>query len=92
MGTHSRLNRNLSAILAALILIPSFYFSYTVGRGMYYEYVLFPRLKAEDHYIAPTRWQDFAFLAIFWTAAFVLFFVSFRLIRFAFQSERSPRP
>jgi len=55
---------------------------------MYYEYVLFPKLKAEDHYIAPTRWQDFAFLAIFWTSAVVLSIVSFLLIRFAMK----PRP
>ena len=70
-------------LVGAIILLPSLYFSYVVGRGMYYDYVLFPQLKAEDHYIAPTRWQDFAFLGIFWTTVLVLFFVSFRLIRFA---------
>lgn len=67
--------------------IPVLYFNYNVGRGMYYEYVLFPKIKAEHHYIAPTRWQDFAFLAIVWTTVLVLYFVSFRLLRFAMKPQ-----
>jgi hypothetical protein len=77
--------RVLLGLLGAAILIPVLYFSYNVGRGMYYGYFLFPKIKAEDHYIAPTRWQDFAFLTIFWTTALVLYFVSFRLLRFAMK-------
>jgi hypothetical protein len=41
----------------------------------------------EDHYIAPTRWQDFAFQAIFWTAILLLLFAAFRLIRFALKPQ-----
>lgn len=91
MQAPTRPKRFLSALVSTLILIPSLYFTYTVGRGMYYEYILFPKLKAQDGYIPPTRWQDCAFLAIFWTTAFVLFFVSFRLIRFALHAERLPK-
>jgi hypothetical protein len=43
----------------------------------------------EDHYIAPTRWQDFAFQAIFWTAILLLLFAAFRLIRFALKPRKS---
>jgi hypothetical protein len=56
MQATSFIKRFLSGLLAAAMLIPVLYFSYVVGRGMYYDYVLFPKLKAEDHYIAPTRW------------------------------------
>jgi hypothetical protein len=37
-------------------------FQFVVGRGIYYDYILFPKLKADEHYIGPTRWQDFTFL------------------------------
>jgi hypothetical protein len=90
MQTATLLKRSLSGlvgIVGSAILLPTLYFSYTVGRGMYYDYVLFPKLKAEDHYIAPTRWQDFAFLAAFWTIVLVLAFVSYRLIRFALKPK-----
>ena len=57
---------------------------------MYYEYVLLPRLKAEEHYIMPTRWQDWTFPAIFWVGALVLFLFGFRLIRYAMKASRRP--
>ena len=57
-------------------------------QGIYYDYILFPRLKAEDHYIAPTRWQDFAFQAVFWTVALLALFAAFRLIRFALRTVK----
>lgn len=70
------------------MLIPTLYFSYLVGQDMYYDYIVYPKLKGEDHYIAPTRWQDFAFLTIYWTVALVLFFASFLLVRHSLK----PRP
>lgn len=82
-----QIKRSLSGLVGTTILLPSLYFSCVVGRGMYYDYILFPKLKAEDHYIAPMRWQDFAFLGIFWTTVLVLFFASFRLIRFALKER-----
>jgi hypothetical protein len=45
--------------------------------------------KTEDHYVAPARWQDFAFQAIFWTANSLLLFATFRLIRFALKPRES---
>ena len=86
----------LSGLLGAAVLLPVLYFSYTVGRGIYCDYVLFPRLKAEEHYIRPTRWQDLVFLTVFWAVALILFWVGFRLIRYAmkrrFQADATPGP
>jgi hypothetical protein len=63
-------SKRLSAgFLGTAVLAPTLFFSYRVLQTIYYDYFLFPKLKAEDHYIAPTRWQDFAFQAIFWTIA-----------------------
>ena len=59
---------------------------------MYYDYILFPKLKADDHYITPTRWQDLAFLAIFWTVALTVAFAAFRMIQFAVKPSVRPSP
>jgi len=77
----------MAAVAGAALLIPTMFFSYRVGWGIYFEYVLFPKEKAEEHYIVPSRWQDFAFQAIFWTAVLILLFICFRLIRFALKSR-----
>lgn len=82
-----RLKRSLAGLVGTAILLPSLYFSYIVGRGMYYDYILFPKLKADEHYIAPTRWQDFTFLAVFWIVVLTVAFVAFRMIRFAVKSN-----
>lgn len=85
---NTQLKRCVAGVAGAAILIPTLFFGYRVAQGIYYDYVLFPKVKAEDHYIAPTRWQDFAFQTIFWTVALLLLFAAFRLIRFALKSDR----
>jgi len=77
----------LSGLLATALLVPVLYFSYIVGEDTYDNYVVFPRTK--ERYVVPIRWQDFAFLAIFWTTALLLSFISFCLIRFAMK-PRTP--
>jgi hypothetical protein len=59
---------------------------------MYYHYILFPKLKADEHYIAPTRWQDFTFLAVLWVVILTVAFVAFRLIRFAVKPNARSTP
>lgn len=88
MAIKTLLKRYMVGMLGSAVLATTLLFCYRVGQGIYYDYVLFPRLKAEDRYIMPTRWQDFAFQAIFWTAALLLLFASFRLIRFALRSQK----
>jgi hypothetical protein len=77
METIASLKRFLAGTVGVAILFPSFLFSYYLGRGIYYDYFLFPKLKAEDYYIAPTRWQDFAFQAIFWPTVLLLLYAAF---------------
>jgi hypothetical protein len=89
--TIALLKRFLVGAVGVAILFPSFFFSYHVGQGIYYDYFLFPRLKAEEHYIAPTRWQDFAFQLIFWPTVLLLLYVAFRLIRFALKPRKPSR-
>jgi hypothetical protein len=83
------LRKSLSGLSGVGVLTVTLYFSCVVGSGMYNDYILFPKEKAEDHYIAPTRWQDFTFLAIFWTTAILLMFAAFRLLRFALKRQLS---
>jgi len=59
---------------------------------MYYDYILFPKLKADEHYIAPTRWQDFTFLAVFWIVVLTVAFVASRMIRFAVKPNLRVSP
>jgi predicted permease len=92
MPRSSGLKRRLAGLVATVILLPTAYFSYVVGRGMYYDYILFPKLKAEDHYIAPTRWQDFTFLAVFWMFILAVAFLSFRMVRFALKRDVQASP
>jgi hypothetical protein len=83
------LKRFLPGAIGIAVLFPSFFFSYHLGQGIHYGYFLFPQLKAEDHYIAPTRWQDFAFQAIFWPTVLLLLYAAFRLIRFCAEAAQT---
>ncbi len=81
----SAIKKYLSGLVGTCIFIGTAYFSYNVARGMYYNYFLWPKEKAEEHYIIPTRWQDLTFLVVFWATSLLLLFLSFRLIRFALR-------
>lgn len=82
------IKRYSSGFVGVGILAVTVYFSFVVARGMYFSYILWPKEKAGEHYILPTRWQDLTFLSIFWATSIVLLFVSFRLIRFAVKGRR----
>ncbi len=81
----SAIKKYLSGLAGTCIFIGTAYFSYNVARGMYYNYFLWPKEKAEKHYIIPTRWQDLTSLVVFWATSLLLLFFSFRLIRFALR-------
>jgi hypothetical protein len=91
MQTIAFLKRFLAGAVGVAMLFPSLFFIDRVGLGIYYDYFLFPKLNAEDHYIAPTRWQDFAFQAIFWPTGLLLLYAAFRLIRFALKPRKPSR-
>ena len=79
------IRRSFSGFAGTGIFIATAYFSYNVARGMYHNYFLWPKEKAEEHYIIPTRWQDLTFLIVFWATSFLCLFLSFHLIRFALK-------
>ncbi len=79
------IKRYLSGFAGTGIFIATAYFSYNVAQGMYYNYFLWPKEKAEEHYVIPTRWQDLTFLVVFWAISLLLLFLSFRLVRFALK-------
>jgi len=81
--------RLLAGAVGIAVFLPTLFFSYRVGQGIYYDYFLFPKVKTEDHYLAPMRWQDFAFQGLFWTVTLLVLFVVFRLIRYTL---RPPKP
>ena len=83
------IKRYLSGLAGTGISIGTAYFGYNVARGMYYNYFLWPKEKAEEHYIVPTRWQDLTFLAVFWVTLLLMVFISFRLIRFALRKPHA---
>jgi len=60
--------------------------AYLQSFGFYLGHYVIPELK----YGVPTplRWQDIAWLALFWPVAIVLSYVSYRLLKYAFQHDR----
>lgn len=83
--------RYFSGLLGVGILAVTVYFSFNVTRWKYYSYILWPKEKAEEHYVIPTRWQDLTFLAVFWATSLLLVFASFLLLRFALRGRRAPK-
>jgi hypothetical protein len=83
--------RYFSGFAGTVVFGATAYFSYIVAQGLYYSYIVWPKEKADEHYIVPTRWQDLAFLVVFWVVSLLLFFISFRLIRFALKDRAVPQ-
>src|SRR5713101_5873469 len=50
--------RWISALVGIALLGLTSYLGYGYGKNAYYSYYLWPKEKAEDHYIMPLRWQD----------------------------------
>ena len=72
-----------SALFGGLLFVAAVYGANTFGRDAYYSYCVLPKYK--DLYIAPTRWQDFVWLILNWGEVFLLFYLSYRLLKYAFR-------
>jgi hypothetical protein len=63
-----------------------------VGSGFvqtaYYNYIVFPRVKAEDHYTMPLRWQDIVAQVSIACILIALLFLSVHLLRSALRSQK----
>ncbi len=75
--------RITSALVGGSLLVAAAVEAYLLGKDAYYSYYFFPKFK--DLYIAPTRWQDFVSLLLTWGTVFLLFYLSYRLLKYAHE-------
>ena len=55
--------------------------------SLYYDYIFYPRVKAEDHYIMPLRWQDITAESLIACTLVALLLLSTYLVRSAFRCQ-----
>ena len=77
------IRRTTSGLVGGLLIVAAAVQAYLLGKGAYYDYYFFPKFK--DLYVAPTRWQDFVWLLETWGEVFLLFYLSYRLLKYAFR-------
>jgi hypothetical protein len=80
--------RFTSGLVGLVVLSATAWMGFLQVEDAYYSYYLFPKFK--EGYIAPTRWQDFVFISVFWVVAILLFYVSYRLLKYAFKHGSRP--
>ena len=80
--------RFTSGLVGLVLLLATAWMAFLQIEDAYYSYYLFPKFK--EGYIAPTRWQDFAFMIAFWLGAILLFYLSYRLLKYAFRRKTEP--
>ncbi len=75
--------RVAAALLGAPLLLATLWGTYSLNFNFYVDYWWMPL----DKYGVRTalRWQDIAFIAGVWSVLLVLFYVSYRLLKFAFR-------
>lgn len=59
--------------------------------SLYYDYIFYPREKAEDHYIMPLRWQDITAESLIACALITLLLLSTYLLRSAFRRHKTSK-
>lgn len=77
--------RFTSALVGAPLLLATAWTGFNLGEQAYYNYYFFPKFK--EGYIMPTRWQDFVALVVLWGVTFLLLYVSYRLLKYAFRTQ-----
>lgn len=80
-----RLLRLALGLLGSLLLLGTLIEGYFQSFGFYQEHYVWPVRK----YGVPTplRWQDIVFLITFWIVAIGLFYLSYRLLKYASRRE-----
>jgi hypothetical protein len=79
------LSRFISTLAALLLLSGTLVESYFQSFGFYQEHYLWP--KEKYGVVIPLRWQDILFLVVFWPVAIALFYLSYRLLKYAFHRQ-----
>lgn len=80
------LKRGIAGLAGAPLLLATLIEAYFQSFGFYAEHYKFPIEKYGVR--TSLRWQDIVFLAVFWPLAGVLFYVSYRLLKYALRPER----
>ena len=82
-----KLTRAIAGLAGVPLLLATLSEAYLQSFGFYAEHYTIPMEKYGVR--TPLRWQDIAFLAVFWPIAVGLAYVSYRLLKYAFRLERS---
>jgi hypothetical protein len=77
--------RWVSAAASVVILVPTLVEAYFQSIGFYEEHYVWP--KEKFGVLTPPRWQDVAFLAVFWPLAIGLGYLAYRLLNYALGRE-----
>jgi hypothetical protein len=81
-----QLKRVIAGLAGVPLLLVTLAEAYFQSFGFYAEHYTFPMEKFGVR--TPLRWQDVTFLAVFWPTALALSYVSYRLLKYAFQRQR----
>ncbi len=81
------LRRFASALLGIALLLTAAWNSFNMAEQAYYSYYVFARFK--EGYIVPTRWHDFVALAVLWSGTVFLFYLSYRLLKYALRIHQA---
>jgi hypothetical protein len=81
--------RFISAVSGPLILLVALFETYNLFEDLYYNYYFYPSVK--DGYIIPARWQEIVALIVLWAGTILLWYVAYRLLRYAFAPGLSRR-
>ena len=84
------MRRLISALVGTSLLLVTLVEAYFQSFGFYEEHYIIPRAKYGV--LTPLRWQDIAFLLVFWPMAITLFYASYRLLRYALRTRSISNP
>jgi hypothetical protein len=73
----------ISGTVGGLLMLGTLTEAYFQSLGFYQEHYLWPREKYGV--LTPLRSQDMAFVISFWFVAMVLFYLSYRLLKYALR-------
>lgn len=76
-----------AALLGVPLFLATLWGAYSLNLNFYVDFWWMPLDKYGVR--TPLRWQDIAFIAAVWFVLLMLFYVSYRLLKFAFHRERS---
>ena len=87
LGVRTLKRRFMPALAGSLLLVGTLLEAYFQSFGFYEEHYVWPKEKCGV--LTPLRWQDVAFLVVFWPVASGLFYMSYRLLKYAFRRQSS---